>query len=68
MLKIPCWGENTFGRSEELSYVIPPLFTILYALNFLYRLDTVFDKTKKFLRAMNGCEQGRGPVLLLIQL
>ncbi|VDO42643.1 unnamed protein product [Haemonchus placei] len=43
---------------RELSYVISPLFTILFALNFLCRLDIVYDKAKKFVRAIYGYEEG----------
>ncbi|XGW25823.1 hypothetical protein V3C99_006880 [Haemonchus contortus] len=42
---------------RELSYVISPLFTILFALNFLCRLDIVYDKAKKFVRAIYGYEE-----------
>lgn len=44
---------------RELSYVIAPMFTSLYALNFLCRLDIVYDKAKKFVRAMYGYEEGK---------
>ncbi|WKY08137.1 hypothetical protein Q1695_007548 [Nippostrongylus brasiliensis] len=44
---------------RELSYVVSPLFTILYALNFLCRLDIVYDKAKKFVRTMYGFEEGK---------
>ncbi|KAK6042498.1 hypothetical protein COOONC_19998, partial [Cooperia oncophora] len=42
---------------RELSYVISPLFTILFALNFLCRLDIVYDKAKKFVRAIYGYDE-----------
>ncbi|ETN70292.1 hypothetical protein NECAME_04983, partial [Necator americanus] len=32
---------------KELCFVVSPLFLIFYALNFLCRLDIVYDKAKK---------------------
>ncbi|EYC20468.1 hypothetical protein Y032_0022g638 [Ancylostoma ceylanicum] len=42
---------------KELSFLVSPLFLIFYALNFLCRLDIVYDKAKKLVRAMYGYEE-----------
>ncbi|KAK6752212.1 hypothetical protein RB195_003560 [Necator americanus] len=42
---------------KELCFVVSPLFLIFYALNFLCRLDIVYDKAKKLVRAVYGYEE-----------
>ncbi|KAJ1347487.1 hypothetical protein KIN20_002551 [Parelaphostrongylus tenuis] len=43
---------------RELLYSTCPLFAILYALNFLCRLEIVHDKAKKLIRALYSYEEG----------